>query len=437
MTKYGCLSLVLALSGSALGCSDEPTSTTVPGNITDGTTNDDAGATNGGGAGADTNASGGTGSTNTTNGSSDPNDRDGDGFTPEQGDCEDGSSDINPGAFDYPGNDFDEDCDGVKAMPDDPQCDLGLAMDSTDAMDAAKAIGLCKTATADGKNWGVIEAKFVRADGTGTIEDSKMVGLLPGLGAAQVRQGSTLLALSTGVARAPDQPDYTRECDTFGGETCLIPGICIPALPEAQTAPAGFPKGSESCKDQMVGGPETEAFNGVALELKVRVPTNAKGFAFDSIFYSYEYPNFLCQKFNDFFIVVKEPKPELVPDGNVLFDSNEEPIGVNTGLLQVCDPAALPSPSPKQVTCSQGTALLAGTGFGAGESDCSGTFGPGQGGASTGWLNTTAPVFRGEVITLRFSIWDAGDAVLDSTALIDNFVWSVNVPVIETKPILQ
>ena len=34
----------------------------------------------------------------------------------------------------------------------------------------------------------------------------------------------------------------------------------------------------------------------------------------------------------------------------------------------------------------------------------------------------------GSIITLRFAIWDSGDGILDSLALIDNFRWSEDVP---------
>jgi hypothetical protein len=106
-----------------------------------------------------------------------------------------------------------------------------------------------------------------------------------------------------------------------------------------------------------------------------------------------------------------EPKPANLPDGNIAFDQDGNPISVNNSLLQVCQPQ---SAGGKQFNCPLGNSFLSGTGF--------------EGHAATGWLTTTAPVdtVRGKEITLTWAIWDQGDGILDSTALIDDFQWSVD-----------
>ncbi|HEX6239741.1 MAG TPA: hypothetical protein VFZ61_02560, partial [Polyangiales bacterium] len=93
---------------------------------------------------------------------------------------------------------------------------------------------------------------------------------------------------------------------------------------------------------------------------------------------------------------------------------------VNSALFAVCDPNAL---TLKSFACPQGTALLKGTGFGPREQRCGLSDGS-TGGGATGWLQTTTAVVPGSVISLRFAIWDTGDAFLDSTALLDHFTWT-------------
>ena len=58
-------------------------------------------------------------------------------------------------------------------------------------------------------------------------------------------------------------------------------------------------------------------------------------------------------------------------------------------------------------------------------------------GGGTGWLNTRGNVVPGEVITLRIAIWDTGDALFDSLALIDSFQWNIEptVPGTEMPPL--
>lgn len=353
-------------------------------------------------------------------------DEDMDGFSPATGDCEDGSPQINPGAYDFPGNGHDEDCEGGDASAAADVCD-GAAIDSRDPKDGARALGLCRFITADSKQWGVLSARYVQANGEGAPMDARQTGILPRFGVVMPRAGGSMLALSSGVARAPDQAGYTDDCDEFSLDS--------------GTPPDGYPKNSPAC---LASGFGMEIYDAVALEVEIRVPTNAKSFAFDSNFYTYEYPGFICDEFNDFFVALLEPKPDTLPDGNILFDQDANPVSVNNSLLQVCVPG---DHGGKDFPCPQGEAQLQGTGY-DGVSSCS--VDPGSGGiglfpgrnpsmpknAATGWLKTTAPVKPGSVITLRFAIWDTGDSRLDSLALIDHFAWSVETPVIETRPVV-
>ncbi|MEY4515652.1 MAG: hypothetical protein RLZZ450_7774 [Pseudomonadota bacterium] len=355
-------------------------------------------------------------------------DSDEDGFTVAEGDCNDSDKAVNPGAYDFPGDLVDDDCSGDAAEEDEP-CDGALKIDSSDAKDAARALGLCKFIGENEKGWGVVSARFTDASGTGKLSDPRAVGILPDFGAAKPGDGKAFLALSSGVARAPNQAGYTSDCDSLDA-TCPLGGIlgCSGGL----APPPGYPKEAPSCKaPTSIFSPGTKVFNQAALELKVRVPNNASSFAFDSIFYTYEFPKFVCSKFNDFFVVFKEPKPTDLPDSNIVFDTNGDSIGVNTGLLAVCDKSTQLPDAPKQFDCAQGTALLKGTGYGAGESTC-----PDAGGAATGWLHTKAPVDGGEIITVRFAIWDTNDAILDSTVLVDSFKWSPDDSEVGTVPVI-
>lgn len=361
-------------------------------------------------------------------------DVDGDGFTIADGDCDDCQKTINPAAYDVPSNARDEDCSGSDAV--ESECDQKLQLASTAAEDGARALGLCSFPAATSRAWGVTSARYTDAVGTGKLSDPMAVGILPEFGAAKPRAGGALLALSSGVARAPSQPGATSGCDSFSEEDC---GFGLTCMGNGGTPPTGYPKQSSVCKNQdkpLSGTPVI--YDQAALELKIRVPSNASAFSFESSFYTSEYPEWICEVFNDFFVVFKEPKPAEYPDGNILFDSNRDPVGVNNGLLAVCDPTAQRRQAVKTFTCDQGTDLLKGTGYGRGEARCGAT----TGGGSTGWLKTSAPVKPGETITLRFAIWDTTDSSLDSTALLDHFSWITfegepekDIP-IETEPVI-
>jgi hypothetical protein len=124
-----------------------------------------------------------------------------------------------------------------------------------------------------------------------------------------------------------------------------------------------------------------------------------------------------------------EPQPPNLPDANIAFDQDGNPISVNNSYFQVCEPGVH---NGRTFTCPLGPSDLIGTGFEA-TSMCASGGTPG----ATGWLETTVPVQGGSIIELRFAIWDTGDAILDSTVLIDNFTWSLEeVDIPETVPVI-
>jgi hypothetical protein len=195
------------------------------------------------------------------------------------------------------------------------------------------------------------------------------------------RAGTGMLSLSSGRARIPGQNGFC------GGISCTGTG--------AGTPPPGFPQDVSGC----TGG--TNINDDVGLDLTLRAPTNATGYKFDFKFYSYEFPEWVCTTFNDQFIALVNPPPEGSINGNVSFDSMNNPVSVNVAFFDVCS------------GCPLGTGELQGTGF----SDSEG---------GTGWLQTTAPVEGGSTFSIRFAIWDTGDTAWDSTVVIDNFEWVAN-----------
>jgi hypothetical protein len=186
--------------------------------------------------------------------------------------------------------------------------------------------------------------------------------------------------------------------------------------------PADFDGKSSNCD---YNDPSMSVVDAVALELRVRVPTNVAAISFDSAFFTDEYPDYICTSFNDFFQVIVEPRrPFGSKDGNVVFDQDANPVSVNNSLLRVCSPG---EHGGKMFACPLGPSSLVGTGL----DDCApstllpggltGTAGGDRGyGASTGWLNTQLAVQPGEELMLRFTIWDSTDSSLDSVAIIDH-----------------
>ena len=331
-------------------------------------------------------------------------DNDLDGWSVSEGDCNDCNPSINPGAFDDPNDGIDNNCDGIVDNPI-ALCDSDLDIDDADAMKGARAIELCRVGNPTPEwpewPWGVISAKYVKADGTVGMKAIQR-GLLPSFGATSVQRGQRMLALSTGTARATDQPGWLSPVAVEHGTE--------------SNPPQGYPKEAPACP-----GVNTKpiALDPAALEIEIMVPTNANSFSFDFNFFTYEFPHFICSEFNDFFVTLLWPRPNGLPDENISFDSLGNPISVNNSLLQVCVPQET---GGKWYECPLGPGSLNGTGFDEHNEQYYQYRGPH---AATGWLVTKAPIQPRSTIKLRFAIWDSGDYWLDSTVLIDNFTWGV------------
>lgn len=329
-------------------------------------------------------------------------DHDGDGYAWTNGDCKDCDPNVNPGAYDFPGNGVDEDCSGA---PDDEvkECDNNLALSSNTAMDYARAIGLCRTTTAGAtganKTWGVISAKLVQADATSTPH-SLSYGILGAFGPNNVPwEGKKMAAFSSGTARAPSDPGWVNPNGQSGSYN----------QNKACAYPPGFPKNKQGCPSSA-----GQAYDSTGLLLQIRVPTNAQSLSFKFDFFSTEYPEWVCTAYNDAFVALLKTaaQPPNPPQnaGNISFDSQSNPVNVNVGFFTL-------TTGPKL----QGTAM---------DGTCSGQ----PCGGATDWLQTSAPVVPGETITLHYSMWDAGDHKWDSTVLIDDFRWSVSPAAIQTLP---
>jgi hypothetical protein len=389
-------------------------------------------------------------------------DNDGDGYTTCDGDCCDSTSGctapelVNPGAIDVAGNNLDDDCDGTKDNVLATTCDTGLASNSSAAMDYAKAMELCQVADANAtgadRKWGVVSARFAFVDGTGQ-PDAAARSIRPDFGATTVQAGASLAVLSTGTAADTNDTNPSFADFQTGREQSRS---SAPPLDWLMANNSNVPN-APGCPDAALTDPlnpfgDPKVHDPIMLELKIRVPSNAKSFTLSSNFLSAEYPEYVCSAFNDFFVVLLDSAYSGTPanpsDKNLAIykapGGQVYPVGVNlaygnTGLFRECKNGPTGCTSDAEDgstnTCT-GTASLVGTGFDrlnplGYQNPLGGAPAPGYCGESnmlgggTGWLVTAGNVTGGETITLRIALWDTSDGMFDSIVLLDNFKWSL------------
>jgi hypothetical protein len=397
-------------------------------------------------------------------------DCDGDGWLVSDGDCCDKSGAcglepelVNPGAIEVVGNGIDDNCNNLTDLFDSEDtvpCDEALASSSSTGADYAAALGLCRStqenpANLIDKTWGVIDAQLLRADGT-PISDNTAHSIRQSFGSVSPAklEGASVVVLSSGIAADATQTmpgpnggapagGNVSTTHTGGSSTdllgCADPkcigdwfGTANPPLKNANELPV-----APNCGSGNAGQPDN-ARDSAMLYLRVRAPTNAKAFSFNSYFMSAEYPEYVCSNFNDQFIALVDtpagtPQPIANPiDKNLLVYNDgmqKWPIGINiangTSLFSVCE-SQMDNPGcwdsdVSTASCFLGPGQLAGTGFEA-QTAC-------LIGGGTYWLTTAGNIIPGDIVELRIAVWDVGDTAYDSVAIVDGFNWLPNATV--------
>jgi len=309
-------------------------------------------------------------------------DRDGDGYSPAAGDCDDDTPQVNPGAFDHPGNGIDDDCDGTVDNPP-ASCDCGTddLISGFDLCDRRFLLGWDRVSST---SRGQLEGAAVRT-GYGNAGN--------GLG---VRQGCAYTILATGAVDLALCDDNRQiGTDFYGNALDPFSPLC---------------PGTEPDPDPLGGGGDVLICDTQQIVMRLRAPVNANGFSFDFVYLSAEYPEWVNEGFNDTFYAILVDHLAGEAKQNISFDNFGHEIEVDNAYFE----------NPPVTD-------IGGTGY---DLTCTNEVGPLTSvcGSSTGWLRTSWNIQPGQDFDLIFSIHDEGDGIYDSAVILDNFQWSA-VPV--------
>lgn len=357
-------------------------------------------------------------------------DCDGDGY-PAPEDCNDHDPLVNPGAYDFPGDGIDNDCDGAVDNPT-VTCETIPSENPGAPTDFARAADICAQPHYDP----LIKAAWGQVKGYGPgqrlwISETKQeqVGIVTSFGANTPRRGKTMIGLANGPWNARD-PRSSAPLDE--------PEFHIDDACEA------IPLDANDCRALTYGsaGGGVSVQDWAELALWLKVPTNARSGAIDFSFFSSEFNQFWNTSLNDaFFILVSSKKHS---GQNVAHDTNGLAVTVNSGFFQLCPEAPGPpglsqdkAAGLQQCVGVDGDAALGvfgslhGTGYDGAAVSSDYTVRAVNGntyvyGGGTGWLSAKFPTVPGEELLVRVILFDTFDGLKDSAVLLDGFRWEAD-----------
>lgn len=391
-------------------------------------------------------------------------DRDGDGYTACTGDCCDSKEactvltsgggnmtisepdKVHPGAWDDPSNGIDDNCDGKlddgtgENAGSSKSCSTdvydpkgGSSLGSDAALRLARAMDICD-------DDGLISAELLLADGSSfkswkgdssvcgskkLITPADQVAVMKDLGGiVKPIANETMAVLSSGKAEGRTNTGF---------EDCVGTEVSAPKV--YLDAHGGVLPASTQCNSTRS---DNQANDSIMLRLKLRAPEYANGFSFKFKFFSKEYPEYLCDNYNDFFLALVYAKSDKIPaDHNVAFDANHDPVSVNNAFFTECDKAACMKSKGEEMcnSCTDDLSQLKGYVTKTSEA------------GATGWLKTSVPVSPKEEFTLELIIFDAGQKenktttgfghLRDSLVLLDGFAWQTSSAKLETVVVVN
>lgn len=308
---------------------------------------------------------------------------------PQVVDCDDRKWFVQPGGYEFPNNDLDDDCNGVRDDVATCSC-TGIGTDST-ALDLVTAMDLCDSTLGDVQTVGHVSQASVFTSFYDSIDP---------------RSGDCLAVLSTGEAGA-------TELQGTGQDTLNSCAFSDP-LPDGESA---------------------EICDLAQLKVTLHPPTNALGLEFSFMFLSSEWPEWLCYDYNDtFYTLLRSEAVNGGEQANISFDSQQRQITVNVGFFE----------QPRDWTVPLDDTPLGGADYATCPSFttnpacvlpeyCDEDVNLSYVGSGSGWLQTRAPIVPGEEsVELIFSIHDEGDGNYDSIVILDDLKWLPYRPPVST-----